>query len=220
MASDEGEQPLGQLTYRWKKVITEDDLSTVATTGNYNDLTNKPTIPSSQITFDDVYPIGSIYMSVNSTDPSTLFGGTWTQLTDTFLLACGSTYASDGANVHTAQHGEASHTLTASESGQKNLGTVTSTGGNHNHALSSSDSKARYVGTTSDGDGISRVSTAGQTGTKVSNLLQSANGVLRYNGNANSGNLSVTTTISGSSASSAHNNMPPYMAVYMWKRTA
>ena len=26
---------------------------------------------------DNVYPIGSIYMSVNSTNPSTLFGGTW-----------------------------------------------------------------------------------------------------------------------------------------------
>ena len=44
------------------------------------------------ITFDDIYPVGSIYMSVNSTNPRTLFGGTWTQLKDRFLLGAGSTY--------------------------------------------------------------------------------------------------------------------------------
>ena len=42
--------------------------------------------------FDDIYPVGSIYMSVNSTNPSNLFGGTWTQLKDRFLLGAGSTY--------------------------------------------------------------------------------------------------------------------------------
>ena len=46
----------------------------------------------SSITFDDIYPVGSIYMSVNSTNPSNLFGGTWTQLKDRFLLGAGSTY--------------------------------------------------------------------------------------------------------------------------------
>lgn len=42
--------------------------------------------------FDDIYPVGSIYMSVNSTNPANLFGGTWTQLKDRFLLGAGSTY--------------------------------------------------------------------------------------------------------------------------------
>ena len=46
----------------------------------------------SSITFDDIYPVGSIYMSVNSTNPANLFGGTWTQLKDRFLLGAGSTY--------------------------------------------------------------------------------------------------------------------------------
>ena len=32
-----------------------------------------------------LYPIGSIYMSVNSTDPGKLFGGKWEQITGRFL---------------------------------------------------------------------------------------------------------------------------------------
>ena len=45
---------------------------------------------------DSIYPVGSIYMSVNSTSPATLFGGTWSQLKDRFLLGAGDTY-SNGA---------------------------------------------------------------------------------------------------------------------------
>lgn len=40
-----------------------------------------------------VYSVGSIYMSVNSTSPASLFGGTWEQIKDRFLLAAGDTYA-------------------------------------------------------------------------------------------------------------------------------
>ena len=61
------------------------------------------------LTFDKVYPVGSIYMSVNNTSPASLFGGTWEQLKDRFLLGCGDTY-SNGATG-----GEASHVLTEEE---------------------------------------------------------------------------------------------------------
>lgn len=33
---------------------------------------------------DKIWPIGSVYISVNSTNPSSLFGGKWEQLSGRF----------------------------------------------------------------------------------------------------------------------------------------
>ena len=55
-------------------------LSSVATSGSYFDLSDKPSIPTVLNTLSAGYPIGSIYMNgLNSADPSDLLGfGTWT----------------------------------------------------------------------------------------------------------------------------------------------
>jgi hypothetical protein len=56
-----------------------------------------------------IYPVGSIYMSVNNVSPETFMGGTWEQIKDTFLLSAGDTYTAG------ATGGEATHTLTVEE---------------------------------------------------------------------------------------------------------
>ncbi len=43
-------------------------------------------IESAQVIIDIIYPVGSIYMSVNSTNPGVLFGGTWERITGRYLL--------------------------------------------------------------------------------------------------------------------------------------
>lgn len=56
-----------------------------------------------------VYPVGSIYMSINNVSPVTLFGGKWVQIEGKFLLGASTTYEANTTG------GEATHTLTANE---------------------------------------------------------------------------------------------------------
>lgn len=63
-----------------------------------------------------MYPIGSIYRSVKSTDPSELFGGTWELLKDVFLMAAGDKYAAGSTG------GEAEHNHPLSSRGQATIG--------------------------------------------------------------------------------------------------
>ena len=53
------------------------------------DLIRGTLVPSTPFDIDDVYPVGSIYMNVTNTNPSTLFGGTWVQYTEGVLSAAG-----------------------------------------------------------------------------------------------------------------------------------
>ena len=55
------------------------------------------------------YPVGSIYLSVNETDPTDIFGGKWERLKDVFLLASGDVFAAG------ATGGEAEVTLTVEQ---------------------------------------------------------------------------------------------------------
>ncbi|MBR7132338.1 MAG: hypothetical protein IKD04_02285 [Clostridia bacterium] len=41
---------------------------------------------------DEAHPIGSVYYSFEATSPADLFGGTWEQIKDTFILAVGDIY--------------------------------------------------------------------------------------------------------------------------------
>lgn len=135
------------------------------------------------LTFDDIYPVGSIYMSVNSTNPGTLFGGTWTQIQDTFLLAAGSTYAAGSTG------GEATHKLTESE--------LPKLSGDFGNAIFSGGQTASATG-----------------------IVKSTVGTLRqfqYNGTSTNSWKNYTISFGNDQP---HNNMPPFLAVYVWQRTA
>ena len=62
------------------------------------------------------YPVGSIYISFNSTSPATLFGGTWAQLTGAFLRADTNTNTGGSDTMNFVGCG-ANYGLTASSPG-------------------------------------------------------------------------------------------------------
>ena len=117
------------------------------------------------------YPVGAIYISANNTSPASLFGGTWTQLKDRFLLGAGDTYSAGSTG------GEAAHKLTIDEMPAHY----------HNFSMKSGASTGTYQPYPPYSD---------NTGTVKTYQTQSTGG------------------------GQAHNNMPPYLAVYMWKRVA
>ena len=63
-----------------------------------DDLTDNNVYSASKL-LDIIYPVGSIYMSMNNTDPSVLFGGTWTQIKDNRFLLCSSSSKQTGGST-------------------------------------------------------------------------------------------------------------------------
>lgn len=122
---------------------------------------------------DIIYPIGSIYMSINKTNPANLFGGEWEQIKDVFLLSAGDKHKVGDTG------GEETHKLTVKELPE------------HNHAIGV-DKDAVYSG---------------------------SGGSWSVHDNGVSGAQSNVWT-GGQGNNEAHNNMPPYLTVYMWKRIA
>ena len=129
----------------------------------------------------EVYPVGSIYISLNSTNPSSIFGGTWEQIQVRFLLGVSSSHPVNQTG------GEESHTLTVNEMPS------------HTHSLVK-DSRL---------DTVFHINNASFGG--ASSMSGNGGDWLRWN---------PGESYSYTGGNQSHNNMPPYIAVYIWKRTA
>ena len=151
----------------WYKILKDYDVIPITKGGT--DATSAQAARNNLGILDAVYPVGSIYMSVNGVSPTLTLGGTWARIRDCFLLACGDTYSAG------ATGGEAEHTLTTDELPS------------HNHQVTS----FHYI-------------------------VDGGNSINVGTGNWKQETFGTQATGGGD----PHNNMPPYLAVYVWKRTA
>lgn len=114
---------------------------------------------------DIIYPVGSIYMTVNDVSPEILFGGSWERIEDRFLLAAGAISAGNTG-------GAESYDLSIDA---------------HKHTISTFDNVKFVSGAYTDG----------------------------------TFDIPITgTTEKSGSVSKTIPTMPPYLAVFVWKRTA
>ena len=144
-----------------------------------------------------IYPVGSIYMSVNDANPSTLFGGTWERITGKFLLAATDSGSSGASQAAGNTGGSATHSITTSEMPT------------HSHSISQQylhrvDSTDNNYANFGDGGSLS--------GWDLQMASTNNAGVTRL------GIPAHNTNDSGSGT--AMSIMPPYLSVYVWKRTA
>jgi hypothetical protein len=180
-----------------------------------------------QAMYNKIYPIGSLYWSSSPTNPQTLFGGTWTQVKDKFILAAGDTYQAGTSG------GSASYT----PGGTVNDRSITLQVANipkHAHSIS-----ARTVNTGSSG-GHSHTYTypnwvkgAEGSGAKMEVGKTKSYGTWDTGGTGNhSHDVTIpahNTNESGSGTAFSHDHpftgtpatiLPPYIAYYCWERTA
>lgn len=133
-----------------------------------------------------IYPIGCYYWSADSTDPSELFGGTWTRIKDKFVYALGDT--GDAGDTG------GSETVTLTKAQLPNInGSFTMHGGGASTPVSS---------------------VSGDFSTDYNNTKYKDGGT-EHTGANSVGNVKLNI-----GQGQAHNNMPPYVKAYCWKRTA
>ncbi len=158
----------------------------------------------------DFMPVGYVFTSVDPTSPQTMFGGTWVRIgqgrvlvgqdpTQTEFDTVGET---GGEKTHALSTGEMpnhSHTIN-----HNHAAFDTGTGGNHTHVLTRKTAAGTSTGVVRGG------ATASADGTTAAD-----------GGHTHTANVPAYSGDSGAVGSgTAHNNLQPYLVVYMWKRTA
>lgn len=169
------------------------------------------------------YPVGSIYCSIDSTDPGALFGGTWAAIgAGRALVAAG-----DGFAVG-SEGGSDTHTLTVEEMPSHAHTAWTGEAGWHGHAARTDT--ANLTGSFNPGglgvsaSGICSLGAGSQPSNKnyyTDSSIVNINASHMHNvGVDGAGNHTHTVGVGATGGGQAFSVRNPYIAVNMWRRTA
>ena len=139
--------------------------------------------------YDAIYPIGSVYISVNSTNPSLLFGGVWERFANGRCLV-GVSESESEFSIVSKTGGEKTHTLSLSET-PAHCHSILKMWGNAS-APSIRNKYPNWPIKLTLNSGIDDTETVPAKGYE---------GATCYRGDGK-----------------PHNNLQPYITVYMWKR--
>lgn len=163
-------------------------VANMATVEMVQDIINGTT-PLKPSAMREAFPVGTILQRTDNVSPAEICGGTWTRIAGRFLLGIA------GGGALGELGGEASHILTVSEMPSHKHSVTIDSGGSHSHTLAAfSDATGTAGGKYESWRGGSGLSTG-------SGGSHSHSGSIGYTGGGN-----------------AHNNMPPYVGVSIWKR--
>lgn len=169
------------------------------------------------------YPVGSIYCSIDSTDPGTLFGGTWVAIgAGRALVAAGGGFAVG------SEGGSDTHTLTVEEMPSHAHTAWTGEAGWHGHAARTDT--ANLTGSFNPGglgitaSGVCSLGAGKQpsnSGYATDSSIVNINASHMHNvGVDGAGNHTHTVGVGAIGGGQAFSVRNPYIAVNMWRRTA
>lgn len=186
---------------------------------------------------DITFPTNSIYITYTNNSPANFLGGTWARIGDNrMLIGAGSSYTSGStggsanaivvSHSHSASSGSAgahTHTISAYSAGSHSHRTTSN--GAHNHEFAKMDGSAG----TNTGWSVAMQNTTKWY--KAGGTYVYSNGAHTHTANsagahthsgaaASAGAHSHTISVASNGSSGTNANLPPYLGVYFWRRTA
>lgn len=155
--------------------------------------------------FDLIYPVGSIYFSVNSTNPGTIFHGTWVA------------WGAGRVPVGIGNNGETNYTIAEATGGSENsVAQHTHTQNAHSHqVLTVNTWSSNAVGLKDSVTGEGAYTTKG-----IAGVEQSGGNTGYRNISASSEQYIHNTTPTNNNEGIVGGNRQPYITCYIWKRVS
>lgn len=172
-----------------------------------------------------IYPVGSIYISVNNANPASFFGGSWTAFATGRTIVGVDTSQGEFNSVEKAGGHKELQSHAHGLNGHNHSVNITSGGqsASHNHTTGNSSYKYWPVATgipeADSGDvggntyKYPRIP-SGATWGNITNTGNQSSDHSHYVSGSTGGNSGNTTSTGGGNAG----NLQPYITVYMWKR--